>query len=296
MRRTFLTMFLILIAAMPALAGYRGSHDSMSISIDDEDGEITRCDQIRVSFNDERATVTEEQVAGAASLRSLKVRSERNGGVRVTGWDRAGYAVTACKAAANPSTIKDIRASLSGDELTVDGPDGGRWVAYFIVRAPRGAVLDLSAHNGEIGLQRVDGTVTARAQNGPISIKDSSGSLDITTQNGPISIAGTSGTVRLAAQNGPIDVKLSGRGWDGGSLEAHTQNGPLSLKIPRNYASGVVVESDGHGPISCRAEACRNSPRSWHDDDDFRRIELGGSDQRVKLSTKNGPVMVKEGE
>ena len=61
-------------------------------------------------------------------------------------------------------------------------------------------------------------------------------------------------------------------------------------------ATGVVVESDGHGPISCRAEACRNSPRSWHDDDEPRKIELGGSDQRVRLSTKNGPVSVREAE
>src|SRR5207253_49023 len=103
-----------------------------------------------------------------------------------------------------------------------------------------------------------DGTVNARAQNGPISVKDSSGTLDITTVNGPISFAGDSGNVKLRATNGPISVKLHGTAWTAGTLNAETQNGPMSLKLPRGYGSGVVVESDGNGPVTCRAEACRN--------------------------------------
>src|SRR5207244_4069771 len=83
-----------------------------------------------------------------------------------------------------------------------------------------------------------------------------------------------SGTVKLDAQNGPISVKLNGQSWPSGTLEAHAHNGPLSLKLPAGYRSGVVVESDGHGPVSCHAEACRNARRSYDDDDNMpRRIE-----------------------
>jgi hypothetical protein len=88
-------------------------------------------------------------------------------------------------------------------------------------------------------------------------------------------------------------VKLDGGSWVGGSLDAHSHNGPLSVKVPNDYRSGVIVESDGHGPMSCRAEACRQARRPW-DDDSPRRIELGSGPTAVRLSTENGPVSVRE--
>jgi DUF4097 and DUF4098 domain-containing protein YvlB len=169
-------------------------------------------------------------------------------------------------------------------------------VVYYIVNVPRGASLDLSANNGPIAIQSVDGTVTAHAHNGPIAVKDSTGSLDITTQNGPISFAGDSGNVKLHATNGPISVRLAAGSWNGGTLDAATENGPLSLKLPRGYRSGVVVESDGNGPVTCRAEACRDVRRfnDEGEDDRPRRIELGSGSHAVTLSTNNGPIAVKE--
>ena len=76
-------------------------------------------------------------------------------------------------------------------------------------------------------------------------------------------------------------------------IEAHTQNGPASLRIPSNFRSGVVVESDGHGPVSCRAAACKEARRTW-DDEDNRKIELGSGPTVVRMSTVNGPVSVRE--
>jgi hypothetical protein len=176
-------------------------------------------------------------------------------------------------------------------------------VVYFLVRAPRGGALTLNATNGGIGLARVSGTVTANALNGPISLKDSGGSIDVHTQNGPISLAGGSGRVKLDAQNGPISVKLSGSDWSGQGLDARTQNGPLALRLPASYRAGVVVESDGRSPFSCKGAACRVAKRSYDsedgddDDDNFggrlRRVELGGATPVVRMSTVNGPVSVK---
>lgn len=262
------------------------------MSIDDGDGEINDCSQLRVTIDGEPAARAEEVVA-AGSLRSLLVRPPDTGGIRVVGSDSPGYEVRACKAAASGDLLRDIHVNLSGNELTADGPQGGgRWMVYFLVRAPRNATLDLRSHNGPIALVNVSGTVVARAINGPISLKQSSGSMDIDTQNGPISIDGGSGATKLRAQNGPITVKLRGTAWDG-NLDAHTQNGPVSLRIPGTFRSGVVVESEGRGPISCRAEACRQARRTW-DDEDNRKIELGSGPTTVRLSTVNGPVSVRE--
>ena len=48
----------------------------------------------------------------------------------------------------------------------------------------------------------------------------------------------------------------------------------LTSRRAASFRSGVVVESEGRGPVSCRAEACRQARRTW-DDEDNRRIELG---------------------
>jgi len=279
-------MLLCLVPASLFASHYR---NGMSVNIDD--GQlVTDCSQLRVTYDDEPAARAEE-IVNVGNPRSLVVRASVNGGIQVASGDR--YEVRACKAAAPGVSLSDIRVQYNGNELTSDGPDG-QWVVYFLVRVPRGATLDLSTHNGPIGLRSVDGTVTARAVNGPISLRDSSGTFDAATTNGPIAIDGGSGTAKLSASNGPISVKLRGATWEG-SLDARTENGPVTLRIPSSFRSGVVVESNGHGPVSCRAQACRDAKRSW-DDEDNRRIELGAGPTAVHLSTVNGPVSVRENE
>ena len=290
------TLLALAALALAATAQAHSSHHNTSITINTDDGEdITRCDQIRVSFDGERGTMREETLP-AGSLRSLHARTATNGGVRVTGWDRNDWSVVACKATAVGYDGGRTQAYLRGNEIGVENDQDDRQaVVFFLVRAPRNAVLDLEAHNGSIAVQDVSGSVTAHTVNGPISLKQVAGKVDAEAQNGPISYAGNSGSIKLNAQNGPISVKLDGTTWTG-SLDAKTENGPLSLKIPRDFRSGVVVESDGHGPIKCRAEACRDARRTFDDDDDMRRIELGSGTPLVRMSTTNGPISVKERE
>ncbi|HKO58208.1 MAG TPA: hypothetical protein VJ276_20245 [Thermoanaerobaculia bacterium] len=295
--RNALLALLALLISIPAFA--RSTRHSRSVSISTDDGEeITSCDQIKVSFDGERAVMREE-VIPAGNLRSLKGHAAVNGGIRVTGWDRPDWSIKACRATNPNFNDSDVRPYLRGDELGVDGDEyDNQAVVYFLIRAPRNATLTLDAHNGAIGVQGISGTLRARTQNGPISLTQVAGSVDAEAQNGPINFSGDSGRVRLEAQNGPVDVNLLGSSWNG-NLEASTQNGPISLKIPRDYRSGVVVQSNGHGPVSCHAEACRQARRTWGDDDDddsSRRIELGSGAQNVRLSTTNGPVSVREGK
>lgn len=295
MRRA-LGFALILSVAVPLCAGNRnGYHHDRSISISTDDWQpVTRCDQIQVRNDDERVPMIEQEIP-VGNIRTLRVRPPQNGGVRVVGTDDRNYSIKACKAAFYGQRANDISVGFSGDELSAKIPDDIDAVVFFLVRAPRNASLDLEARNGEIGIQDVSGTVKVSTTNGPISLKNVSGSVDADAINGPISFSGGAGDIKLNAQNGPISIKLDGTTWTTGSLEAHTQNGPMSLKLPSGYRSGVVVESDGHGPMSCRAEACRSAKRTWDDDDtDSRRIELGSGPTVVRLSTRNGPVSVRE--
>jgi len=288
----------LIAAAALIIAPSLFAHDhsqNITINTDDSD-DVVSCSQIHITFDHAPAVRAEEELP-VSSLRSLKITSDQHGGVRVAGWDQPRYAVTACKAAATPALLGQIGARVSGNEVTSNGPDDGGWVVYLLVHTPRNATLDIESHNGPIGLHSVNGTVSVRAQNGPVSLKDSSGTIDAVTVNGPITLAGGSGNIKIAATNGPLSVKLNGARWDG-SLEATTQNGPVSLKLPRNYGSVVDLNVKGHGPISCKADICRDVKRSWHDDDNEypRQLTFGSGARNVTLSTVNGPVVVKEAD
>jgi hypothetical protein len=303
--RHALTTLLFIALAVPACA--RVHNRSTTISIDTDDwSEVANCSQIRVTIDGRQAVRAEENVSIGA-VKTLHVAAGNRGGVYVIGSTDGAYSVKLCKAAALAGDLANIRARFSGSELSVVGDSGSDGddddddhddardvMGFYLIRAPRGSSLDLEAQNGSISVHGVEGTIRANAVNGPIAVKHSTGTIDVTTENGPITLAGGGGTVKLHAQNGPISVKLDGTTWNG-SLDAKTENGPVSLKLPRGYRSGVVVESNGHGPMRCRAEACRGAKRTWDDDDDANhRIEFGEGAKVVRLATVNGPVSVKE--
>jgi len=283
---------LVFLGLLVFPAGLVAGNHGLSVSTVDGAGEITDCSQLRATFDDQPAVTATETVPISAS-RSLVVRAPRNGGIWVAGSDSATFEVRACKAAALAETLGAIRTQVRGDAVSAEGPDGGDWVVYFLVRAPRNGSVDLRTTNGPISIRSVNGSVTAHALNGPISLRETSGDLQIETTNGPISLDGGSGAAKLSAENGPISVRLRGTQWDG-TLDAHAENGPVSLHVPPGFITGVVLQSNGHGPVSCRAEACRDARRTWSDDDDSRRIELGSGPVAVHLSTVNGPVSVKD--
>jgi hypothetical protein len=292
-----------------ALAAAAGAESSVNLSIDTKRG-VSTCGDVRIRYDTREAERAEESFTVPGSAEPLRVRLPENSGIQVTGGNSDGFAVTVCKAAGHADSLEAIHVSADGSGLAFRGLSSGDGMVFLIVRAPRGAALDLEAKNGPIGVKGISGRVTARTTNGPITLEDCSGPLDANAVNGPISLercsgtgearavngpidfSGNRGTYRLDTQNGPISVKLEGSRWEGGALDAHAVNGPLSLKIADGYASGVRVEMLGHGPVTCPSSVCRSARKSW--DEESRTIEFGDSrnDPVVRLSTENGPVSV----
>ncbi|HEU5251606.1 MAG TPA: hypothetical protein VFW15_16600 [Thermoanaerobaculia bacterium] len=289
-----------------ALAASALAHGSTNVSID-SGRQVESCGDVRITFDFREAERAEDSFTLPGGAGPFRVDLPANSAIRVSGWDRNEFAVTACKAARDARSLAAIRISQEGSGLGVVGPRGEDWLVFLIVKAPRKAALDLAAKNGSIGVEETSGPVAARtvngpieistssgeihasATNGPVSIDDCTGSGDARAVNGPISISGSSGAFRLNTENGPISVELRGDRWRDGSLEARAVNGPLNLRLPETYRSGVVVESLGHGPVSCPS-SCRAARRTF--DDDGRRIEFGDLEPVVRLSTRNGPVSI----
>ncbi len=259
------------------------------------DGPAADCSDLHIRLDGERPKIeAEERTVTRAEARVLRVHEIRNGGVQVHGWDKDTYSVTACKAAVGGDAqrlLAQMKLSVQGGEVSVSEPSGDRdeWTVYLLIRTPKSADVEVSAHNGPVSFYSVDGKITTRTTNGPISMKDCSGEADISAENGPISFSGTSGKLRLHTQNGPITVSL-GANWNGAELVADAVNGPLTLRVPSGFRSSFLVESNGHSPVSCRASICSDARKTW--DDDHRRIEYGSGSPVIRLSTENGPISV----
>jgi len=270
-------------------------HHSMNIS-GDEDGPVADCSGLRIRFDDRAAAMRSEERTIARSSGPLHVESEVNGGVQVQGWDKDSYSVTACKAvdaSRNDAEqiFSQIHLSVDNDRVSASGPSGHNgWTVFLLVHAPKSANLDLHAKNGPLSIYDLDAKLTAHALNGPISLRGFSGEADISAENGPIDLDGNSGKLRLHTQNGPISVDLKGDSWKGSGLEADAQNGPVSLRLPKNYQSSVLLESNGNSPMSCHASVCDDARKTW--DEDHRRIEFGSAPAVIHLSTVNGPISV----
>src|SRR5712664_480124 len=283
------------IPAMPAAPAAPGWGEYGRGSTHWGDGPAADCSDLHIRLDGERPTIqSEERTVSKAEAAVLRVHEVENGGVQVHGWDKDVYSVTACKAAVGGDAarlLSQIKLAVQGGEVSVSGPHGDRedWTVYLLIRTPRSADIEVTAHNGPVSFYTVDGKITTRATNGPISIKDCSGEANISAENGPISFSGTSGKLRLHTQNGPISVSL-GANWDGSELVADAVNGPLTLRVPSGFRSSFLVESNGHSPISCHASICSDARKTW--DDEHRRIEYGSGSPVIRLSTENGPISV----
>lgn len=284
--RCLSTFVVVTFAAAPALvAGQFNVHT--------DDSDRTSCKGIQVSSDEYQTAAAEETVPAGSG--ALQITAPRNGGIWITGSDAATPLVRACKfvAVSQPDAAQAALAAIhvqsDGSHITASGPDGTRWMVYFIVQAPRGGELTAESTNGPISVRGFDGTLVAHAKNGPIAIKGSRGAITADTVNGPLTVAGSAGDVRVSAHNGPLGVTLDGDEWDGAGLQGSTQNGPLSVKLPAGYRSGVLIESGNHSPFSCRG--CEQS--SDTQEDGARRVQFGSAPERVHLRTNNGPVSVK---
>ena len=296
-RKLFPVMGMVIWAAVALTAAPRAlSHrHPVGLSVTGDDP-IATCSDLNVSFDNRRASVeTEERSFTKAEASTLRIQAESNGGLQVTGWDQDNYGVTLCKAA-DPDrnadrVLSQIHLTFQNGELGVAGPPShDRWTAHLLVKAPKGASLDLEVNNGPLGLYHVDGTMQVHAHNGPVSVVGCTGDVNLSTQNGPVTLEGNSGKLRVDAQNGPVKVSLSGKSWSGSGIEARANNGPLTLEIPSGYQSGVLVESEGHSPFQCHASVCSEGRKNW--EDDRKSIEFGSGPTVVHLSTVNGPVSV----
>lgn len=216
--------------------------------------------------------VREEALPAAARL---AVDAGRNGGVSIKGWSRNDILVRALVEAwaedetAAKSLASQVRVITGGGKVMPEGPrTEGRegWGVSFEVFVPHRMDLEVTAHNGGVGLS------------------DLSGDLSFSTVNGGVHLSRLAGRVHGKTTNGGIHAELTGNRWEGSEFDVKTTNGGVHLDVPENY-SAQLEAGTVNGRVHVAGETLDKDARSY-------RGTIGAGGAPVRLMTMNGGVHV----
>lgn len=225
-----------------------------------------------VSVNDLR----EKTIPAVASL---QVDGGRNGGISVKGSERSDILIRACVRAWGVSDAdakkiaSDIRIETSPKVRAVNTPEKSGWSVSFEILVPNSIGLNLSAHNGGIGINGV------------------SGNLQFSTHNGGVSLVNVAGNVKGTTRNGGVNVKLSGNGWQGSGLDVETRNGGVRISMPKNYAANIETRTVNGSIKSDFSELKVEQKNRWHGPKKIS-ASLNGGGAKIRVVTTNGGVKI----
>src|SRR5258708_27829813 len=178
---------LILILGAGLLFAQHERHSrSVSVTSDSDSAGDSCTDRMRTGFDFKSHVEDESQVA--VPNQPLQIKAQQNGGIQVTTWDQAEFSIKLCKQAASDSErrareiLNETQISVKGSEVSVTGPKGGNdysVATVLLVKAPKDAVVNLSAHNGGIRLEGLNGTAETQPQNGGILLHHRSRRLTV---------------------------------------------------------------------------------------------------------------------
>jgi DUF4097 and DUF4098 domain-containing protein YvlB len=276
---------IVLAAAMLAVAGTTleaqrtrdRDRDARSTRETSSDEWLDKCRDDRNGDDRERFCELREKTIPVARL--VEVDGGQNGGASVRGWDRdeilvrAKIQTQADDAGEARDIAQQITIETTGGRIRAEGPSLKRrasWSVSFEVMVPRRTDLRLSAHNGGIAVEDVEGR------------------MDLGTTNGGLNLRHVAGDVRGETTNGGVTVELDGDKWRGSGLDVRTTNGGVNLTIPRDFGArletGTVNGSMNIDfPITVQGSIGRRIT-----------TQIGSGGPPIRAITTNGGVRIRQ--
>src|SRR5579864_7149422 len=288
-----LPLFMVLVHAAE-----RHNYGGSTVTMNDDSASDDCREHLRVGNDDYRADVRDEETKTIPN-QPLTITAEHNGGIQVTTWDKPEVSLKLCKQVSaddeseGRKLLAETRLEINGSQISVHAPEGNNHSlgTVLLVKAPRDANLNLNVRNGGVSLSGFTGTAEAHAQNGGISFRRSSGKLTAEAENGGVSIKDCGGEVIAKVENGGLSITLPEH-WEGKGLEAHARNGGLVVSLPKTFNGGLEVVASEHTSIICKDNACDAGERTW--DSGHKLFHMGGANPRVRATTENGGIVIKE--
>jgi hypothetical protein len=231
------------------------------------------CEGNRWRNNDQESfcEMREQTVAFAGRL---SVDAGQNGGIAIKGWDQANVLVRAQihtfgKTEADAKALaSQIRLDVSAGVVKAVAPVERNYGVSFEIFVPRRADLTLTAHNGGIAIDGVNGRI------------------QFETKNGGVNLTRLGGDVQGRTTNGGVKVALEGQRWEGTKLDVTTTNGGVKIAMPENYSAQLETETVNGGlrvdfPVVVRGEMKKKLSTT-----------IGSGGPLIRVVTTNGGVTV----
>ena len=188
----------------------------------------------------------------------------RNGGVKIQGWNSNEIKIHAIKKTQWGGKLENVKIQVStGDPFkieTIHLVNKPRVSVSYDIKIPvnvgvktvknsNGKIVlenthgdtDVETSNGKIVIEDVVGNIIASTSNGAIEIEEVMGVVSAFTSNGAIDVEKVTGVVELETSNGPIDAEVPDIGDNG--LRVRTNNGSIELDLASDLSAGIEAKT-----------------------------------------------------
>jgi DUF4097 and DUF4098 domain-containing protein YvlB len=240
--------------------------------------------------NDNQVSFHELRQMTLPATGSVAVDAGQNGGIHVAGTNRSDILVRACVQAwgtsdeAAKALASSVKISESPEIKADSSLNDSHWSVSYEISVPRNTDLRLSAHNGGISIESVEGR------------------LEFETMNGGVNLRDVSGDVKGRTTNGGVRVALSGGSWRGSGLDVQTTNGGVSLTLPVSYAANIETGTT-NGGYKSDIPSLNVTTEDYRGDMSIPRrrggrinTALNGGGAPIRLITTNGGVNISSSE
>lgn len=237
----------------------------------------------------------------------------RNGGIKVAGWDREEVALTAQIRDSEKRRI-DLVIQHVGADLDIEARFQQPMVVFsfgmspsprceMTLNVPRRVLAHFRTTNGSVMVTSVEGYARCESTNGDIDLKDIKGEALVETTNGSLDLEGlkarvkggtTNGRIHLEDVEGGVDLETTNGsilarnldGW-GEGIRLESTNGGIEVVLGR--ATGDIRAENTHGAIDIRVPGSQVIEQDKHS----AHVKVPGKDQKISLETTNGGISVR---
>jgi hypothetical protein len=252
----------------------------------------------------------EQRTEKLAQGSKLWVRN-RNGGIRVTGWDKDEVALTAQIRDSGKRRV-ELVLQRKGPDLDIEAVfQQPSWTFGFYIsprcemtlQVPHKLLGYFRTTNGAVSVDNLDGYARCEATNGGIQATHIRGEVHVDTTNGTIEARGLNARIKGSTTNGRIILEdidggvrlettngsIRARGLDGWGegIQLESTNGSIEVELGK--ASGDLRAENSNGSLDIQLPGAQVLEQSKHS----AHIRIPGRTQAIKLETTNGSIRVK---
>lgn len=264
------------------------------------------------SFESGGTTRTEKRLEKLAFGSKLWVKN-RNGAIKVVGWDREEVSLTAQIRDTGARKVELVLQHKGADldieavfqqpsfsfgftfarspfcEMTLQVPS--KLLGHFRTMNGRVEVANVEGYvrvetsNGRIELSDLKGEVFAETSNGRIEARKINARIKGNTSNGRIILENVEGGIQMDTSNGSITARNLD-GW-GEGITLETSNGSIEVELGK--ATGELKVGNTHGGLDLQIPNAQVLEMGKH----TARLKIPGKQQLIKLETTNGSIKVR---